>query len=81
MAVRKGLMIPVVLCTSMLGIGGAREQGSEQERAACRQDVRRLCQAALQRNPDDVLSITSCLQTNGAKISRGCRKALASHGQ
>jgi hypothetical protein len=81
MAVRKGLMIPVTLCTFMLGIGGALGQGSEQERAACRQDVKRLCQAELQRNRDDTLSITSCLQTNRAKISRGCRMALASHGQ
>ncbi len=62
MAFRKGLMIPVTLCTLMLGIGGALGQGSEQERAACRQDVKRLCQAELQRNPDDTLSISSCLQ-------------------
>ena len=81
MIVRKGLMIPVALCTFILGIGGALGQGSEQERAACRQDVKRLCQAELQRNPDDMLSITSCLQMHRAKISRGCRNALAGHGQ
>jgi hypothetical protein len=56
MAVWKGLMIPVALCTFMLGIGGALGQGSEQERAACRRDVKRFCQAELQRNPDDMLS-------------------------
>ncbi len=81
MAVLKGLMIPVALCTLMLGIDGAFGQGSEQERTACRRDVKRFCQAELQRNPDDMLSITSCLQANRAKISRGCRNALASHGQ
>ena len=81
MMVRKGLMIPVTLCTFMLGIGGALGQGSGQERAACRHDVKRFCQAELQRNPDDMLSITNCLQTNRAKISRSCRNALASHGQ
>ena len=81
MIVREGLMIPVALCTFMLGIGGALGQGSEREHAACRHDVKRLCQAELQRNRDDMLSITSCLQTNRAKISRGCRNALASHGQ
>jgi hypothetical protein len=79
MAVRK--VIPVALCTFVLAIGGALGQGSGQERAACRQDVKRLCQAELQRNPDDMLSITSCLQAKRAKISRGCRNALASHGQ
>jgi hypothetical protein len=80
MAVRRGLVIPVAVCTFMLGIGGALGQGSEQERAACRHDVRRFCQGELQRNPNDMLSITSCLQANLSKISRGCRKVLASHG-
>jgi hypothetical protein len=69
----------------LFGIGGAlgqgSYQGSEQERATCRQDVKRLCQPELQRNPDDVLSITSCLQSNRTKLSRGCRNVFASHGQ
>jgi len=81
MTVWKGLMIPVTLCTFMLGIVDALGQGSEQERAACRHDVKRLCQAELQKNPDDMLTITSCLQANRSKISRGCRNAMASHGQ
>jgi len=45
-------------------------QGNEQERAACRQDVRRFRQAELQRNLDDTLSITGCLQAYRTKISR-----------
>jgi hypothetical protein len=81
MTARNGLMIPFVLCALILGIGDALGQESGQERAACRQDVKRFCQAELQRNPDDVLSITNCLQTNRARISRTCRHALASHGQ
>jgi hypothetical protein len=81
MAVRKRLMIPVTVCTFMLGIGGALAQGNEQERAACRHDVRRFCQAELKRNPDDMLSVTGCLQANRSKISRPCRNALGSHGQ
>jgi len=81
MAVRKGLTIPVVVYTFAVGVGGAFGQGSEQERAACRHDVRRFCQAELQRNPDDTLSITGCLQANRSKISRACRNTLASHGQ
>jgi hypothetical protein len=81
MVVRKGLMISVAVCAFMLGIGGALGQGSEQERAACRQDVRRFCQTQLQMNPNDTLSITACLQANRTKISRRCRNVLASHGQ
>jgi hypothetical protein len=45
-------------------------QGNEQERAACRQDVRRFRQGELQRNLDDTLSITGCLQAYRTKISR-----------
>lgn len=81
MTARIGLIIPAVLCTFILGIGGAIGQGNGQEHAACRHDVKRFCQAELERNPDDLLSITNCLQTNRAKISRICRNALASHGQ
>ena len=62
---RKGPAIPIAICAFELGISGVQQvsaQGNEQERAACRQDVRRFCQAELQRNPDDILSITGCLQ-------------------
>jgi hypothetical protein len=81
---RKGPAIPIAICAFVLGISGVQQvsaQGNEQERAACRQDVRRFCQAELQRNPDDMLSITGCLQANRTKVSRTCRGALARHGQ
>ena len=81
---RKGPAIPIAICAFVLGISGVQHvsaQGNEQERAACRQDVRRFCQAELQRNPDDMLSITGCLQANRTKVSRTCRGALARHGQ
>jgi hypothetical protein len=81
---RKGPAIPIAICAFALGISGVQQvsaQGNGQERAACRQDVRRFCQAELQRNPDDMLSITGCLHANRTKISRTCRGALASHGQ
>jgi hypothetical protein len=57
------------------------QQGTPQERAACRHDVTKFCKAELQRNADDVLGVTGCLQANRTKISRGCRSVLASHGQ
>ena len=85
---RKGLMIPIDVAALFLGIAGAQQlsaqsisQVSGQERGACRQDVRRFCQAELQRNPDDMLSITGCLQANRTKISRVCRNALTRNGQ
>jgi hypothetical protein len=61
---------------SPLGLG----QGDEHERAACHPDVVRHCQSQLDANPDDVLGILSCLQSNRAKISAACQRVLASHG-
>lgn len=87
-AARNGSAILIAICAFVLAMTGAAQlsaqpmgQGSEQERAACRHDVRRFCQAELQRNPGDVLGITGCLQANRGRISRTCRNALASHGQ
>ncbi len=80
--------ITIVFCALVTVIAGARQlsaqpssQVSAQERGACRQDVRRFCQAELQKNPDDMLSITGCLQANRTKISRVCRNALTRNGQ
>jgi len=56
-------------------------QGSQQERDACHPDVVKFCQAQLQANPDDVLSILGCLQANRTKIGSACQQVLASHGQ
>jgi hypothetical protein len=85
---RKELTVPMAVCAFVLAITGAQQsfaqaigQATEQERVACRQDVKRFCQAQLQMNPDDMLSITGCLQDNRTRISRTCRNALESHGQ
>ena len=82
---RTRLMIPAVIGALFLGITGVQQLSAQQygaqERTACRQDVRRFCQAELERNSNDTLSITGCLQANRAKISRSCRNTLASHGQ
>jgi hypothetical protein len=53
---------------SPFGLG----QGDERERAACHPDVVTYCQPQLDANPDDVLGILSCLQSNRAKISTAC---------
>ncbi len=55
--------------------------GSEQERAACRPDVVRYCQAQLSTNQDDVFAILGCLQRNRNRLSAACHQVLADHGQ
>lgn len=62
-------------------VASPTQQGTEKERDACHPDVNRFCQAQLQINPDDVLGILGCLQTNRSRISRACQEVLASHGQ
>lgn len=61
--------------------GAGMDQGNAQERAACHPDVVKFCQTQLQVNPQDVLGILGCLQTNRSKISSACQQVLASHGQ
>ena len=56
-------------------------QANEKERAACHPDVTKYCQTQLEVNPNDVLGILNCLQTNRGKISHACQQVLASHGQ
>jgi hypothetical protein len=62
-------------------VSAPMQQGTDKERDACHPDVSRYCQAQLQANPDDVLGILGCLQTNRSKISKACQEVLASHGQ
>ena len=62
-------------------VASQASQASDKERAACHPDVVKLCQTQLEVNPNDVLGILSCLQSNRAKISSGCQQVLASHGQ
>jgi hypothetical protein len=92
-----GIMIRISVLSLMfaltVGVAGAQQLppqprpvassmgGNDQERAACHPDVTRFCQTQLQINPNDVLGILGCLQTNRPKISRACQQVLASHGQ
>lgn len=62
-------------------VNGPLDQGDARERAACHPDVKRFCQTQLEINPNDVLGILGCLQTNRDKISHACQEVLASHGQ
>ncbi|HYA04358.1 MAG TPA: hypothetical protein VEF90_00570 [Xanthobacteraceae bacterium] len=62
-------------------VNGPLGQGSAEERAACHPDVTKYCQPQLEANPNDVLGILGCLQTNRSNISLACQQVLASHGQ
>jgi hypothetical protein len=53
-------------------------QGTPEERAACRGDVRRLCARVA---GGDQFEVLSCLQSKSSRLSRACKKVLVSHGQ
>ena len=52
-------------------------QGTPDEEAACKPDVRRYCPNL----GDDQLRTLACLQKERARISKACLKVLEDHGQ
>ena len=76
-------MIKIVLAA--VGIAGsvmachAQFEGTPQEQAACRPDVRKHCREI---KPDAGSgAFLACLQAHRAKLSRACRQILESNGQ
>ncbi|MGA8612940.1 MAG: hypothetical protein WB760_14830 [Xanthobacteraceae bacterium] len=59
----------------------APQMGNEAERAACRPDVVKFCQAELSTNQDDVFAILACLQRNRMRITAPCQQVLANNGR
>jgi hypothetical protein len=61
------------------GSGGSKMgQGTAQEQAACRPDVRRFCSSV--KSGSDSEAYLHCLQANRAKLSKACANVLSSHG-
>jgi hypothetical protein len=55
----------------------AHAQGTSQEDAACRPDVRRLCRGM---GPEQSV-VLGCLKQQAGRLSKACRKVLVDHGQ
>lgn len=52
--------------------------GSKQEQDACARDVNRFCRKVMDQGD---MVILSCLQQNRQRLTKGCNKVLADHGQ
>ena len=66
----KAAIAVAFVCTSVT----AHAQGTEEQRAACRPDVRKFCRAV---HPDaGSQAFLSCLQANRLKISAKCRQVI-----
>jgi hypothetical protein len=70
--VRK-LILVVVLCAAVTPAFAA--QGTSEEQAACRPDVRRFCHAVPEGG-----NFLKCLQEHRDKLRRPCRSMLEGHG-
>jgi hypothetical protein len=64
--------MPLLLIAS-----GAMAQGAH-EHDACARDVARFCRAVMN---DGDQAVLACLQQHRSRISRGCEKVMAEHGQ
>ena len=67
-------LLTVGFCDSLAAQGG----GTEQERAACTPDVKKLCAPVIQQGD---LAILACLQQNRPQLSKACNQVLISNGQ
>lgn len=73
------IFVTALLTAAPITAALAQFEGTPQEQAACRPDVRRLCRDL---KPDTGSGVfLACLQTNRAKLSKACRDVLESHGQ
>ncbi len=74
------LIRTLVLTTALIAASSAAiaQQGTPQEEAACRPDVRHFCHGKMGADNGTILA---CLQEHRAKLRRVCREVLESHGQ
>jgi len=68
-------LTPVILPSSSPVLA---QQGTREEREACRPDVRRFCVRRGEAQNEPPLQ---CLQRNRSRLSRACRAVLERHGQ
>ncbi|WP_028133380.1 hypothetical protein [Bradyrhizobium japonicum] len=65
-------IIPLLLCAS---VASAQQQPGHD---ACARDVTRFCRPVMNNGDGAVLA---CLKQNRTRLSKGCDKVLAEHGQ
>ena len=74
----RATLLAVLIAASSSVFAEAAFQGTPQEQAACRPDVRRFCHAVKPSSGSG--SYLSCLQANRTKLTKACRAVLTNHG-
>ena len=73
------ILVTAALIAASMTQAVAQFEGTPQEQAACRPDVRKFCRDV---KPDSGSgAFLVCLQQHRANLSKACREVLESHGQ
>jgi hypothetical protein len=70
----KTRLIALSFILAALGSTAATAQGTEEQQAACRPDVRKFCRSV--KSDAGTSAFQACLEANRAKISAKCRRVL-----
>jgi hypothetical protein len=74
----KATLLAVLIAASSSVLAQAAYQGTPQEQAACRPDVRKFCHAVKPGSGSG--AFLSCLQASRARLSKACLTVLQNHG-
>jgi hypothetical protein len=74
----KATVVAVALAISLPTWGQAAFQGTRQEQAACRPDVRKFCRSVKPGSRSG--AYVSCLKASSEKLSKPCVAVLTKHG-
>ncbi len=80
MSIRTALMSAALIATSLAAAPSIAlaQQGTPEEQAACRPDVRKFCHSV--KESDGSQAFLQCLQEHREKLSQKCHAVLDSHG-
>ena len=70
--------LAILIAASSSALAEAAFEGTAQEQAACRPDVRKFCHSVKPGSGNG--AFLSCLQANRQKLSKACTTVLKNHG-
>jgi hypothetical protein len=76
--IRKAILLAILVAASSPVFAAGLMQGTPQEQAACRPDVRKFCHAVKPGSGNG--AFLSCLQASRAKLSKACLTVLENNG-
>ncbi|MGH9806456.1 MAG: cysteine rich repeat-containing protein [Terriglobia bacterium] len=78
MMIRIFVLVAALTAAASIAAAQGFMQGTPEEQAACRPDVRRFCHSVV---GDGNGAVLACLKEHREKLHRACRKVLVDNGQ